>query len=350
MTEIYGNPSSLHTLGIRAEEVLGSSRRTVAQALGVSSGEIYFTSGGTEANNLAVLGTAKWLRKRGNRIVTTAIEHSSVAESMNELEEEGFEVIRLTPDSSGHISPESFENSINEKTILVSSMYVNNETGLILPVDKLKRIIEDKNSPAVLHSDCVQAFCKIPVKPQKLGIDIATVSAHKLHAPKGVGAIYIRKGLHTKPRQFGGEQERKIRPGTEPLPLIAAFAEAIKEINISANYRAVTALNELLRKKLAEMNLTINSPSDALPYILNFSVPGIRSETMLHFLASEGIYVSSGSACAKGKPSHVLTAMGLNKNTADSALRVSFSAENTADDITALTEAIARGKNTLATR
>ena len=351
MTVNYGNPSSLHTLGIRAEEVLEASRDKVSEALGVKSDEVFFTSGGTEANNIAVLGAVSWLKKRGNKIVTTAVEHSSVYETMKHLEENGFEVVYIKPDSDGHISAEQFEAKKKKKTILVSCMAVNNEIGSIFPIEKIKAVITAKKCPAVLHCDCVQAFGKIPLRLAKYGVDLASVSGHKIHAPKGVGALYMKKGLHLKPIMFGGEQEKKLRPGTEALPLIAGFAQAVRDFELSKNYKKVSELNIYIKEKLSELDdITVNSPSDALPYIINFSVNGIRSETMLHFLAQKEIYVSSGSACAKGKPSHVLSAAGIGKNIADSALRVSFSDENDKSDIDALIEAIKEGQQRLAKR
>ena len=351
MTENFGNPSSLHTLGYNAEQELTKARKAVAKALAVGEDEIYFTSGGTEANNLAVFGAVRRLRRRGNKIVTTAVEHSSVAESVKALENEGFEVVRVKPDRNGCFDPADFKDAIDEKTILVSVMAVNNETGAVLPTEKLKKYIELKKSPALLHSDLVQGFGKLPLKPAKLGLDLATVSGHKIHAPKGVGALYVRKGVHIKPVQFGGEQEKKLRPGTEALPLIGAFGVAVSELDISKNYAYVKELNAYALEKLAALdNIVINSPENALPYIINISALGIRSETMLHFLAEKDIYVSSGSACAKGKPSHVLEAMGLDGKTADSALRISFSKENTKEDIDALADALSEGMNTLVKR
>lgn len=351
MTENYGNPSSLHTKGIRAEEELNSARSAVAKAMGVTDSELYFTSGGTEANNLAVFGAVNLLKRRSNKIVTTAVEHSSIYEAMRHLEDEGFEVIYIKPDKSGHFTPESFQSAIDKNTILVSVMYVNNELGTILPIDKLKKIIEKNQSPAILHCDCVQAFGKIPLKLSKLGVDSASVSGHKVHAPKGVGALYVRKNLHIKPLFFGGEQEKKLRPGTEALPLIVGFGQAVREFDINRNFAYVRGLSSYAKEKLSGIEgIVINSPDDAIPYIINFSTLGIRSETMLHFLASKEIYVSSGSACAKGKPSHVLSAVGLDRETADSALRVSFCESNTKDDIDALISALKEGINTLAKR
>lgn len=351
MTENYGNPSSLHTRGIKAEDELISARYSIAKALGVTSAEIYFTSGGTEANNLAVFGTVNRLKKRGNKIVTTAFEHSSVYESVKHLEENGFQTVYVKPDENGHFSIEDFENAIDKNTILVSVMAVNNELGTILPIERLKKIIEKKQSPALLHCDCVQAFGKIPLKLSKIGVDLASVSGHKVHAPKGTGALFVRKNLHIKPLFFGGEQEKKLRPGTEALPLITGFSQAVKEFDIIKNYNYIKELNAYAKKRLLELDdIVINSPEDALPYIINFSALGIRSETMLHFLAQKEIYVSSGSACAKGKPSHVLSAAGLSRERADSALRVSFCELNTKEDIDALISALKEGLNTLARR
>ncbi len=351
MVKNYGNPSSLHTKGIRAEEELERARSTVAKALGVKSEEIYFTSGGTEANNLAVFGAVNRLKKRGNKIVTTAVEHSSVFEAVKNLEEQGFEAVYVKPDKNGHFSLEDFSKAIDKNTILVSVMAVNNEIGTVLPVEKLKKIIEDKNSPAILHCDCVQAFGKIPLKLSKTGVDLASVSGHKIHAPKGVGAIYIKKNLHIKPILYGGEQEKKIRPGTEALPLITGFSQAVKETDINGSYNYIKELSVYAKEKLKAVDgVIINSPDDALPHIINFSACGVRSETMLHFLAAKEIYVSSGSACAKGKPSHVLSAMGLDKNISDSAIRISFCKTNTKEDVDALIGALAEGLNTLAKR
>lgn len=351
MTENYGNPSSLHTRGIKAEEELENARGITAKAMGVQSGEVYFTSGGTEANNLAVFGAVEHLKKRGNKIVTTAVEHSSVFEAVKHLEENGFEVVYIKPDKNGNFDIDCFEKAIDKNTILVSVMMVNNEIGTILPVESLKKIIENKKSPAALHCDCVQAFGKIPLKLSKTGVDLASVSGHKIHAPKGVGALYVRKNLHIKPILYGGEQEKKLRPGTQALPLITGFSQAVKEFDINRNYNYVRQLNAYALEKLSEIeDIVINSPENAIPYIINFSALGIRSETMLHFLAEREIYVSSGSACAKGKPSHVLSAMGLDRNRADSAIRISFCESNTTEDIDALTDALKKGLNSLVKR
>lgn len=329
MVENFGNPSSLHSLGIKAEEELTAARKSIAKSLGADEREIYFTSGGTEANNLALFGAAESKKRTGNKIVTSAIEHSSVIDSCKRLEGMGFEVVYLKPDESGKISESALQGVIDENTILVSLMAVNNETGAIQPYNSVKRIIKQKNSPALFHCDCVQAYGKIPLKAEKLGADLLSVTAHKLHGPKGVGAIYIKKGTRIIPQHYGGEQEGKIRPGTQAASLIAAFGAAVKEIDYSAIER-VSEIRDYIKSFVTDLDrVYINSPDDALPYILNFSVAGIKSETMLHFLAGEGIYVSSGSACAKGKQSHVLGAMGVSRERADSAIRVSLSKYNT---------------------
>ncbi len=347
MTQCYGNPSSLHTKGLEAEHELKAAAKTIANAISASPEEIYFTSGGTESNNTAVFGAAKALCRRGKRIVTTAIEHSSVIESAAALEKEGFEVIYLKPDSSGRISPRQTEEAVTKETILVSIMLVNNETGAIQPVEEVRRIIKRSGAPALFHIDAVQGFMKMPVSVKKLGCDLLSISGHKIHAPKGVGALYVKSGTRIVPLHRGGEQQSKLRPGTEPLPLICAMAAAVRDYPDEREH--ITEINRCCRKRLSETEgIVINSDEQCLPYIINFSAPGIRSETMLHFLEEEGIYVSSGSACAKGHKSHVLTAMGLPPEITDSAVRLSFSDENTAEDIDIFTNRLKTGLRTLA--
>lgn len=347
MIENYGNPSSLHSKGLQAQHSVEDARNSLANALGVKANEVFFTSGGTEANNLAIIGTALCKRKTGNKIVTSAIEHSSIIDSCKYLETLGFEVIYLPVEENGAVSVKNLENAIDENTILVSLMYVNNETGVIQPVEKIPRIIKRKSSPAIFHVDAVQAFGKIPFKNTKLKADMISVTAHKIYGPKGIGALYIKKGVRITPRQFGGEQQGKIRPGTESSPLIVGFGQAVREIDYAKN-DSVKEINIYLRDKLKKLDgVVINSPENALEYILNFSVIGIRSETMLHFLAERNIYVSSGSACSKGKPSYVLTSMGLDKKIADSAIRVSFSQSNSKADIDIFVQAVNDGINSL---
>ena len=352
MTQCYGNPSSLHTLGFEAEKEMEAARAQIARVMGVKPEEITFTSGGTESNNIAIFGAAAQKKKQGNRIVTTAIEHPSVLEPVRRLEKEGFEVIYLKPDKEGHIQPEQVRQAIDSRTILVTMMLVNNEVGTILRIEAAARAIAHVKAPALLHVDAVQAFGKIPVKPQRLGADLVTISAHKIHGPKGIGALYQSKTSHVPARVFGGGQEKNLRPGTQSTPLIAAFGEAVRMLpEPTAQREKIAALCQMCREGLAQIpDVQINSPEDALEYVLNFSAGTVRSETMLHFLAAKGIYVSSGSACSKARPSHVLEAMGLAKGRIDSAIRVSFSRENTQDDVHALLTALAQGMASLAKR
>ena len=349
MVEEYGNPSSLHTRGFRARQELEASRETVAARLGAKPEELYFTSGGTEGNNLALFGAALAKKRQGNRIVTTLAEHDSVLGTVGELEKQGFEVVRLRPDSEGHLSEEQLFDAVNEKTILVSMILVNNETGAVFPVSAAARAIRRKKAPALLHTDAVQAFGKLEFSPAKLGADLCTVSAHKVHGPKGVGALYVSKSARILPHTFGGGQEKGLRPGTESVPLICAFGEAVRLLpKASEAGPEMERLNGLLRGKLRELpEVTVNSPEDGLPYILNFSAGRVRAETMLHFLAEQNIFVSSGSACGRAKPSHVLEAMGLPKERISSALRVSFSRFSEEDDVLALAEALKKGLRTL---
>lgn len=347
MTNDYGNPSSLHTKGFQAEQEMRGAREEIASLLGAKPEEIYFTSGGTESNNIALFGAARARKKRGNRIVTTMIEHPSVLNTMKRLEKDGFEVVYLKPDSRGKITPEQVKEAVTPDTILVSMMRVNNEVGSILPVEAAADAIEKAKAPALLHVDAVQAFGKLPLHVQKLKIDLMSVSAHKIHGPKGIGALYLRKNVHIEPLTYGGGQEKNIRPGTESMPLIAGFGAAAKALpDTEAELAAMRELNGFCRDELAKIGgIVINSPEDALPYILNFSTCGVRAETMLHFLSDHEIYVSSGSACSKGHESHVLKAMGLPRERIASALRLSFCRWNTKEEverfIAALTEGLA---------
>ncbi len=342
LSEDWGNPSSLYDLGLNAQLRVDSAREKLSKMLCCRADEIYFTSCGTEGNNTAILGAVNARKKRGNRIVTTAIEHPSVLESMKRLETEGFEVVYLKPDESGSVREEDITAAINDKTILVSIMLVNNETGAIQPVAAAARAIKAASAPALIHCDAVQAFGKMEINAARLGADLITVSGHKIHGPKGIGALYIKKGVTIKPLLTGGGQEKNMRSGTEAVPLICGFLGAMNEIpNIRTTYDKMRSLWLYTKDILLETGLVeINSSDTALPYVLNVSVTGYRSETMLHFLEANGIYVSSGSACAKGKGSYVLTEMGLGTKRIDSALRISFSRYNTKEDAVRLKRAI----------
>ncbi len=350
MTQCYGNPSSLHKKGLEAQREVAHARQAVAVSLGAQPREIIFTSGGTEANNLAVLGGAAAGRRRGKRIVTTAIVHPSGVEPMRQLEKEGFEVVFLTPDTDGRVPEEAVLKAVTGDTILISVMAVNNELGSIQPIEVLKKAVKRAGAPALVHVDGVQAYGKLPLRPEKLGIDLLTVSGHKIHGPKGVGAVYVSKNARILPRTFGGGQERELRPGTEAAPLIAGLGAAVEELpDWRQAYSRMEKLRDYTLQKLSGLEgVEVNSPVEGFPYLLNFSALGIRSETMLHFLAQRGIYVSSGSACAKGKQSHVLKAAGLPDSRISSAIRVSFSRENTERDADALAEGVREGLACLA--
>lgn len=349
MTECYGNPSSLHSKGFEAEKEMSAARAVISERLSAQPGEIYFTSGGTESDNIAILGAAYAKKRAGNRIVTTAIEHPAVLNTMAQLEKEGFEVVYVQPEADGNIPAEKFAEVIDAKTILVSVMTVNNETGAVLPLKEIAGIIKRKKAPALFHTDAVQGFCKLPLSPKRSGLDLVSVSGHKVHAPKGVGALYVKSGVRILPHSFGGGQEKNLRPGTEGIPQICAFGEAVKvmptEREAEKNVREV---RDYLLMRLSEMpEVSLNSPENAMPYIVNLSAGRVRAETMLHFLAEKGIYVSSGSACGKAKPSHVLAAMGLSQQRIDTSLRVSLCAENTKEEIDTFVEALKEGLSTL---
>ncbi|HAL10888.1 MAG TPA: cysteine desulfurase [Ruminococcaceae bacterium] len=353
MTEEFGNPSSLHRRGFLAERALTEARGQVAAVLHCRPDEIIFTSGGTESNNIALLGAAHALRRRGNRIVTTAVEHHSILAIGKALEAEGFEVITVSPDESGHITPEAMAAACNEKTILVSCMMVNSETGALHNIPAIAAACRRKNPNIVFHSDCVQAFCRLPIEPAKWGVQLVSVSGHKIHAPKGIGALYVAKGTRLLPAIYGSGQEKGLRPGTENVPGIAAMGLAAQQMNQhqAENLAHFAALRQQMITNLSQSPaICINSPADAAPYIVNCSVQGIRSEVMIHYLEQFGIYVSSGSACAKGERSHVLTAMGLGNDRIDSAVRISMTDTTTPEEIDEFCRRLLQGEATLTKR
>ena len=350
MTDDFANPSSLYEIGLEANALMEKARKNISSCLGCLSQEFYFTSGGTEANNIALQGAfyANW--RKGRRVVTTSIEHPSVLNTLKEIcLKNDIQLTIITPNKNGVITEEDIYNAIDSDVFLVSIMLVNNETGAINPVLAARKAIDDKNSPALLHCDCVQAFGKLPFTVSSIGADLVSISGHKVHSPKGIGGLYVKKGVRLNPLIYGGGQEKGIRPGTQPTPLISAFSAAVTELkNNKFVYNNAEDLFQYAVKKLTALpEVYVNSPKGALPYILNISVMGYRSEVMLRFLSGKGVFVSSGSACAKGKRSYVLTSMGLSPKRIDSAIRISFSRYNTLDDIDELCDAISEGQKNL---
>lgn len=335
--EDFGNPSSLHGMGLSAEKKIRFSRDTIASKLGAKSKNIYFTSGGTESDNIAVFGVAKTIYKRGKHIVTTKIEHPAVLECVKELERNGFEVSYLSPDENGVISIDELDSVLREDTILVSIMHVNNETGMIQPVSVVKERMRKKAPRALLHVDAVQGFGKTEIYPEKWGIDLLSVSSHKLHGPQGVGILYSSVPM-LRPVIFGGGQQGGIRPGTENVAGIYATAKVIEDMDTVQNSKKLLELRRALKEGICAKipNVKINGSDDKnAGSVLNVSFIGTKAEILLHSLESHKIYVSTGSACSshKPQPSHVLTAMGCSKKEIESAVRFSFSIYNTMDEI-----------------
>lgn len=335
----YGNPSSLHKRGIEAERIIKKSRETIAAFLNVESREIYFTSGGTESNNLAIRGYLDANPRKGKHVITTRVEHPSVLETCKHLSEKGYRVDYINVDSKGAIDLESLKRKINDETALISIIYVNNEIGSIQPVDEIVQLKNEINSNAAIHLDAVQAYGKIKINPKKLGIDLMSISSHKIHGPKGVGAIYANKSIKLKPILFGGGQESLIRSGTENVPGIGGFglASEMASKSIEDNELKVSRLRKLFIENLRENidEFKINSPEDGIPYILNVSFPGVKAEVLLHHLEGRNIFVSTGSACSSRKNiySHVLQAINLENCYIEGAVRFSFSSMNTEKDV-----------------
>ena len=341
MEVCYGNPSALHGKGAEAKLLLEDARRAAAALLSAAPEEVYFSHSGTLANNTAIFGAAQAKKRAGNRIVTTAAEHPSVARCMDALEAQGFEVLRLAPARDGGFDPAALAEAVNDRTILISAMLVNNETGALNDVRLLRRAAQAANAPALIHTDAIQGFGKLPVKPAKLGVDLLTASGHKLHAPKGAGLLYVKKGVRIRPFVLGGGQEEGLFSGTEPLPAVAGFGAAVAALDVEGNLSAAKEKNARLRAALSALpEVSLNSPENALPYILNLSVRGIPSQVLINYLSARGISVSAGSACRKGHRSEVLTAMGLPPEQIDSAIRVSMSRYTTAEELDGFTAAL----------
>ena len=342
MENAFGNASSLHKMGTVSIQIVAKARKTLLAALSGTKtpldGLVIFTSGATESNNLALLGVGhrfNRFRDKNANIVSTAIEHPSVARTLTRFEEDGFDVLRLAPkDSDDFVG--TLVNAVNENTVLLSAMAVNNETGFKIDVQRLYKEVKSKNPKTIVHIDAVQGFLKMP-----LDGDLISVSGHKIHSTKGIGALFVKKGQAVLPMLSGGGQQNNLRSGTEPAELIAGFDAAINAYKGSKEH--FTKLKEHLLGRLAELDdIGINSGADCVPNIVNFSVRGVRSEIMLHSLEEDGIYVSSGSACSKGKKSDVLPAFGISEKDADCAVRVSFCSDNTVNDVDALCDKIAK--------
>jgi len=344
----YGNPSSVHRLGLEAEKLLTGARGAVADALGCTAEEVYFTSGGTEADNWALRAGTKLGRRRGKHLITTQIEHDAVLNTAKALEQEGWEVTYLAPGPDGRVTAEAFAAALRPDTVLASVMLVNNETGARQPVEALAGLLHRQNPGALFHTDAVQAFLKEPFSPAALGADLVSVSAHKVHGPKGVGALYVRKGVKLPPLLLGGGQERGLRSGTEGLPQIAAFGAACRVYGDC--HDRVAALHARLTVRVTEEVPQARLLPTDTPYLLSLSLPGYRGEVLMNYLESRDIFVSRGSACAKGRRSHVLTAMGLPADRIDGTIRVSLSRLNTEADIDAFCDALRDAADTLAHR
>ncbi len=344
MTEQYGNPSSLHRLGIRAEKEIKTAKETISATLKAAPGEIYFTSGGTESNNLAILGTCGV--SRGRHIISTPLEHPATMNTLARLKEDGWQVDFIPVDRDGVISLPAFEDMIRPDTVLVTAMLVNNEIGSVQPIEKMAKIVKKKNPNTKLHVDAVQGYCKVPCDVRELGADLLSISGHKIHGPKGIGVLYIKKGTRLKPILLGGGQQDNLRPGTENVPAIAGLGVAASLCH--GNMKDAVPRMDTLRKRLMNGicgkldNIKVNTPEVCAPHILNLSFGNVRSEVVLHSLENEEIYVSSGSACSshKKEPSYVLTAIGTDRAMIDGSIRFSLSEFTTEEEIDKTIQAV----------
>ena len=340
LMEDYGNPSSLHTMGMIAERYITEAKERIAKTLKADPKEILFTSGGTESNNMALIGTALANKRAGNHIITTSIEHASVSATMAYLEELGFRVTYLSVDSDGLISLDELKEAVCEETILVSRMMVNNEIGAVEPVEEAAKLIKSINPNTLVHVDAIQAYGKYRICPKKLGIDLLSVSGHKIHAPKGTGFLYIKDKTKIKPIIYGGGQQKGMRSGTENVPGAAALGEAAMEIyeDFDQKIDHLYALKERFITGISDIEgVTVNGKTghDSAPQIVSVSITDVRSEVMLHSLEEKGVYVSAGSACSSNKPavSHTLKSIGLKKDLLDSTIRFSFCVNTTEEEI-----------------
>ncbi len=342
----YGNPSSLHRLGIEAEKTVKTAQEQIASTLKVSPSEIYFTSGGTESDNLAIMGVCQ--SARGRHIISTPLEHPAVMNTLAFLGKHGWKIDFIPVGHDGVVNLPAFEDLIRSDTVLVTAMLVNNEIGSVQPIAKMAAALKRKNPKAYFHVDAVQGYCKVPCDAKALGADMISISGHKIHGPKGMGVLYIKKGVKISPIIFGGGQQNNLRPGTENVPGIAGIGLAAKTCfdNMPESVPRMEQLRKQLESDIVKNipNVKINTPEDCAPHILNVSFGGVRSEVVLHSLENEGIYVSSGSACSshKKEPSYVLTAIGTDRKMIDGSIRFSLSEFTTREDIDATVDALIR--------
>ncbi len=347
MTEDYGNAAAKHLKGVEAENYIKEARSIIAKTLKVQDKEILFTSGGSESNNMALIGTAQAYKRTGNHIISSNIEHASVYRPLEYLEEQGFEVTYLPVDHQGHIDLKELEGALRPETILVSIMYVNNEIGSVEPIEEISKVIKKKNPDTLLHVDAIQAYGKLEIYPKRQGIDLMSVSGHKLHGPKGVGFLYIGEGVKIKPLIYGGGQQKGLRSGTENVPGVAGLGEAVKEVftNHQEKLDNLYGLKDYFMTRIQELDgVWLNSQPgrESAPQIVSVSFEGIRSEVLLHALEEKGIYVSSGSACSINHPgvSGALKGIGVKRELLDGTLRFSFGLFNTREEIDYAMEAL----------
>ena len=347
LTEQYANPNAQYPFGQEMRRSVEDWRAVIAKAVGCEANQLFFTSCGTEGDNWAIRAACWQNRHVGRHIVTTAVEHHAVLHPMQKLEAKGFEVTYLQPDREGNITVDALKKALRPDTILVSVMMVNNETGAVMPIADMVKATRRLSPLALFHTDAVQGFLKVPFRARTLGADMISVSAHKIHAAKGTGALYIRPGLPLPPFLCGGGQESNYRSGTENMPGICGFGAACADTDAKAEIAHMAHLRDLTREALAGIDGLVLIGSQQAPHIVNLSLPGLRSQGIINCLQSEGIYVSAGSACSKGHRSHVLEAMGLPPAVIDGSIRVSFSRDNTEADVSALCQALAHAKQTL---
>lgn len=341
MKEEFGNPSSVHHMGMVSSERLSQARETIATSLKVDPQEIVFTSGGTESDNLALIGVARANKWRGNHIITTKIEHPAILETMAFLEKEGFEITYLSVDETGTIDLDELKNAIRKETILVSIMFVNNEIGTLMPIQKAGELIKSVNKDTYFHVDAVQAYGKVLIRPRTMNIDLLSVSGHKIHGPKGVGFLYIKKGTKIVPICYGGGQQKGMRSGTENVPGIAGLALAAKKCyeDFDAKIKKLYDLKQYtvdsLLERIPDIKINGQKVSEGAPHIISVSIKGLAAETVLNMLSSKNIYVSAGSACTSNNPhvSDTLQAIGLEKDLLESTIRISMSFMTTKEEM-----------------